>query len=126
MGFLSGADNPRTPLTESRVVRIRRDAERRAALLARARACNAAALGEKFGVSSRTIQLAVAGRTSAVGRNVRLDESDRALIAQLYADSQSLRAEARELTNRRLAEREGVSTVTIEQILYGDSWRYVA
>lgn len=62
----------------------------------------------------------------------KLDEDDVRLIRQLVAErtelvrrARQLRDESRKLSNRRIAEKFGVTSRTIERLLSGEQWGHV-
>lgn len=57
--------------------------------------------------------------------NAKLDECDVLHICALLAERDELRKKAAELSAHRIAEKFGVSVVTINQIASGRIWRHV-
>ena len=56
----------------------------------------------------------------------RLTESDVRLIRELIADREATKAQLRELTNAKIAEKFGVHVRTIDRVANGENWGHVA
>lgn len=57
--------------------------------------------------------------------HAKLTESDVRIIRQLIEHRQSLRDQANQITNQKLAEKFGVHHRTIDRISSGESWGHV-
>lgn len=56
----------------------------------------------------------------------KLDESDVALIREMVAEREAMKAKLREVTNAKIAEKFGVHVRTIDRVTTGENWGHVA
>lgn len=121
-GVRHGEHHPQTSLREADVLEIRRVIQRRRAIAREIAEVSIASLARKFRVRLETVtRVRSLNRRGTHGNSV-LSPEDCRLVSACIAERDRLRAEAKPLSDRALAERFGVSVQTVRRIADGETW----